>query len=161
MKNAMKTQEPYLTGRGSFAALAAALWLAGIPDPTAHTQDLDPRLIGQWSPEFEDVSGVAIQGDIAWVVTASGWNPTTRSDVIGGLRVIDVHDPATPRLIGQYDYDKRDTHGATLLAVSGDYAYVLIGARNEIPARLEVMDVSNPSDPQRVGGYHKGVGQIK
>ena len=52
---------------------------------------------------------------------------------------------ANPVLIGQWPgWPRGEAYG---VAVSGNYAYVADGAG------LEVIDVSNPANPQRVGGY--------
>jgi hypothetical protein len=63
----------------------------------------------------------------------------------GGLRVIDVSDPAQPAVIG--------THYASLrvnaVAVSGAYLYVSAGA-------LRVMDLSDPAAPAEVGTVRPG-----
>ncbi len=61
----------------------------------------------------------------------------------GGLRVVDVSNPAQPREVGFYD-----TPGwAEGVAVSGAYAYVADGDG------LRVVDVSNPAQPREVGFY--------
>jgi hypothetical protein len=62
----------------------------------------------------------------------------------GGLRVLDISNPASPFETGSWasaDY-------ARGLAVSGDYVYVACGHSG-----LRVIDVSSPSSPTEVGAY--------
>jgi hypothetical protein len=62
----------------------------------------------------------------------------------GGLRVLDISNPASPFETGSWasaDY-------ARGLAVSGDYVYVACGNSG-----LRVIDVSNPASPTEVGAY--------
>ena len=75
---------------------------------------------------------MAISGDYAYV-----------ADRHGGLRIIDVSDPADPTETGFYD-----TPGsAEAIAVSGNYAYVA----DDIASGLRVIDVSNPATPTETG----------
>jgi hypothetical protein len=60
----------------------------------------------------------------------------------GGLRIVDVSDPASPVEIGR----QRTLAGATDVYVAGSYAHVAAGG-----AGLRVIDVSNPSSPREVG----------
>jgi len=61
----------------------------------------------------------------------------------GGLRVVDVSDPANPTEVGFYD-----TPGyAYGVAVAGGYAYVADGE----DGGLRVVDVSDPTNPAEVG----------
>ena len=62
----------------------------------------------------------------------------------GGLRIVDVSNPASPQEVGYYDtVDK-----AVGVYVSGSYAYVA-----NYWDGLRIIDVSNPSSPQEVGYY--------
>jgi hypothetical protein len=65
-------------------------------------------------------------------------------DSEAGLLIIDMSDPANPKLVATYaaiGYENRTF-------VSGNYAYV-----SDYTAGLHVIDVSNPAVPQRIGGY--------
>ncbi len=55
--------------------------------------------------------------------------------------MIDISNPAEPRLVGRYD----DGHWGFGVAVSGHHAYWAVGSG------LRVLDISNPADPQPVG----------
>ncbi|MCX5672060.1 MAG: LEPR-XLL domain-containing protein, partial [Planctomycetota bacterium] len=59
------------------------------------------------------------------------------------LAVLDVSDLANPTLLG-----KVALAGASDVAISGNLAYVAAGAGG-----LEIIDVSNPAAPVRLGGY--------
>jgi hypothetical protein len=77
---------------------------------------------------------VAVSGSTAYV-----------ADGRGGLRVVDVSDPANPTEVGAYDTPGR----AGGVAVSGSTAYVADG-----DGGLRVVDVSDPANPTEVGAYY-------
>lgn len=117
-------------------ALPLALWLAGCVVPTAISQDLDPRLIGQWPSSTGSVKSLMVRDGLAYCVMRAG-----------GLAIFDVRNPVSPVQAGSYD-----TIGATVdVAVSGNLAYVV-----NWPAGLQVIDISNPANPRLVGGYDRG-----
>lgn len=74
----------------------------------------------------------------AYVADGGMWSDTCGCYVDGGLRVIDVSDPATPVEVGVWP----GVAGNVYLA--GNYAYVAAGG-------LRVIDVSNPAAPVEVG----------
>jgi hypothetical protein len=80
----------------------------------------------------------AVVDDYAYIIYHGG------SSKIGGLRIVDVSDPAAPAEVGTFVAGNlvRDA------AVSGDYAYLLVG--QGIP-RLAILDVSDPEHPAEVG----------
>ncbi|MBN1920197.1 MAG: hypothetical protein JW892_03050, partial [Anaerolineae bacterium] len=79
--------------------------------------------------------GVAVSGGYTYVADGYG----------GGLRVVDVSNPAAPVEVGYYD-----TPGSALgVAVSGGYAYVVDG----YGGGLRVVDVRNPAASVEVGYY--------
>jgi len=86
------------------------------------------------------VTGLALVGDYACVSTRQirGRAAETR----GGMELIDVSDPAVLRRVGIYDLD----FPANDVAVGANHAYLtaLDG--------LHVIDISDPSNPQRDGG---------
>lgn len=71
------------------------------------------------------------------------------ADWDGGLRVIDVSNPASPHEAGFYGMPG----GPSDVAVSGVYAYVADGVSG-----LRVIDVSNPTSPREVGFYYTAAG---
>ncbi|HXG46296.1 MAG TPA: choice-of-anchor Q domain-containing protein [Methylomirabilota bacterium] len=65
-----------------------------------------------------------------------------------GLVIVEIADPANPRLIGGYD-----TPGYALrVAIMGDRAYVADG-----DAGLQILHIQNPAVPVRVGGFGSGI----
>jgi len=91
-----------------------------------------PIVIGRTGVLPGVVSGVAVAGSYAYVAVEGG-----------GLRIINVADPARPREVGFYD-----TPGwAYGVAVSGSYAYVADGAG------LRIINVADPARPTEVGFY--------
>jgi hypothetical protein len=65
----------------------------------------------------------------------------------GGLKIVDISNPAKLTLAGTY----ATSSIVSGVAVSGNYAYVAAD-----DAGLQVIDISNPTAPQRVGGYDTG-----
>jgi hypothetical protein len=61
----------------------------------------------------------------------------------GGLKLIDVSNPAAPRIVGEYP----SRTAVDDVYVPGSLAYIASG-----DAGLEVIDVSDPTQPVRVGG---------
>ena len=106
--------------------ILAALW--GL---TAQAQDsLNVRRLGQIAMVAR---GVAVAGNYAYVASASG-----------GLRVINIANPASPTEAGFYN-----TPGQAYgVAVSGSYAYVADYDRG-----LRVINIANPASPTEVGFY--------
>jgi hypothetical protein len=101
----------------------------------------NPRSVGSYEPT-EWARQVAVSGNYAYLIF-------DRS-----LEVIDVSDPGNPQRVGGYDVSGFSISAA----VSGNYAYVTSGSwwgggTNYIGGGFEVIDVSNPANPHRVGGY--------
>jgi hypothetical protein len=105
--------------------------------------DIDPVLRGEW-PGFRrgQAQAVAVSGNYAYVAAGCA-----------GVQVIDVSYPANPQRVGGYD-----TSGyADGVAVSRNFAYVAESPTwdgyRDVGGGLQVIDVSNPANPHRVGGY--------
>lgn len=73
--------------------------------------------------------GVAIDGKYAYTI---GWKQ--------GLKIVDISDIASPKVIGEYKSDF-----ATDIKVSDGYAYIT----NDYGG-LDIVDIKNPKDPKRV-----------
>lgn len=96
-----------------------------VSDPTA------PREVGGSAPLSGFVQNVAVSGTVGYVAAGGG-----------GLRVVDVSNPARPAVIGSLQ-----TRGyAEGVAVSGTTVCLADG-----PYGLRVIDVSNPSNPAEIG----------
>jgi hypothetical protein len=108
----------------------------------------NPQRVGAYDTSGEAL-GVAVSGNYAYVADGSA-----------GLQVIDISNPANPQRLGGHDTSVR----ARDVAVSGNYAYVVGGdVTASLPAGvavsgnyawMEIIDISNPANPQRVGGYY-------
>jgi len=93
------------------------------PKPAAQRDSLNIRFVGQCStPGW--ACQVCVQGSYAYV-----------ADYDGGLRIIEVSDPAAPVEIGSCD----SVYDAMHVVVHGTYAYVASGAHG-----MHSVDVSDP-----------------
>src|SRR5262249_48388058 len=107
-------------------------------------------------------TGLALLGDYAVV----SW---TQPDMMfgysgsGGVDVLDVSDPANPRLTGTYT----TLAEVSSLTVAGTRAYLAVTSlQTSVFAGIDVVDLSNPANPQQVtrfgynlpGGYGTGIG---
>jgi hypothetical protein len=79
---------------------------------------------------------VVVQGNFAYV--ADGWS--------GGLRVIDISNPANPQETGFYIPSGNSNTRA--VAVAGDHAYIGHGGN------LLVIDITNPTSPTEEGSFN-------
>ncbi|MFQ5595075.1 MAG: LamG-like jellyroll fold domain-containing protein, partial [Anaerolineae bacterium] len=118
-----------------------------------------PREVGAYDTPGS-ANGVAVSGDPS---AGSGqayayvtWESTDDFSSGGGLRVVDVSNPASPRQVGAYDVPAGNPKD---VAVSGGYAYVAWepgdpwGFGGGGNGGLYVLDVSNPAGPHQVGTY--------
>jgi hypothetical protein len=99
------------------------------PTQAAHINLMGDVYVGGWS-----TLAVHVSGDLAFVAGGKG------------LHVVDVADPASPRLLGHLNTDER--HFFYDVAVAGTKAYVT-GADNCVTA----IDVSDPHAPVPVAVY--------
>jgi len=75
----------------------------------------------------------------AWDVAISGNYAYLADD---GLRIINVSNPASPYIVGNYDVNVQT------MAVNGGYAYLSIRGGG-----LKILNISNPANPTLVGSY--------
>jgi hypothetical protein len=92
---------------------------------------------------------VDVSGKVAYSA-ATVWKPAT--GFRGALHILDVSDPTNPALLGTYT----TTAGYIGLAVSSQYAFLAEGIYNAsssdpVPNGLQVLDVSDPGNPVRIG----------
>src|SRR3990172_2867887 len=93
-----------------------------------------PALVGQTGVLPGAVRDVALAGNYAYL-----------ADYYGGLRIIDISNPAAPSETGFYG-----TPGeAWGVAVAGSYAYIAAG-----DSGLRIIDVSNPAAPRQTGVFN-------
>jgi hypothetical protein len=130
-----------VAGNHAFVISTGALHIVDIANPG------DAQRLAQYEIEDEAMN-LTVSGSFAYVAARS-W--TNRPG--GGLYVIDIGNPAIPRLEGRYVLSN-----AVDVAVAGNYAY-LIGEANRdglsvsVPGFLDVLDISNPANPNRVARY--------
>ena len=100
-----------------------------------------PQQIGALAP-----IGTANSGDI---VLNSAGTIAYLADYSGGLRIVDVSNPASPQHLGSISI----VDPIRRVAVSGNYAYVVTDGG---APRMRVFNVSNPSVPVQVGNGFPG-----
>ena len=114
-------------GNYAYIGVGPRLVILDVSDPANSTME------GQ-SPVFPGiVYGVVVTGGYAYVANADG-----------GLRIVNVIDPAHPTEVGFYDTPGY-AHG---VVVAGTYAYVA-----DYHGGLRIVNVSDPAHPVEVGFY--------
>jgi hypothetical protein len=130
-----------VAGNHAFVVSTGALNIIHISNPAA------PRPIASYYTR-DDARNVTLSGNFAYVASKSGTNRAG-----GGLHVIDIRDPANPGLWGRYVRSN-----AVDVTVAGNYAYLTTepqrdGGAIRVPGALDVLDITIPSNPTRVGRY--------
>ncbi|MBS3026116.1 MAG: DUF4347 domain-containing protein [Dolichospermum sp. DET50] len=94
-----------------------------------------PTLVGNYNTSG-NAYGVQVVGNYAYV-----------ADYWSGLQIIDISNPTTPTLKGNYDtsYNFDPAYG---VQVVGNYAYVAYSESG-----LQIIDISNPTNPTFKGNY--------
>lgn len=104
-----------------------------------------PLLEGHYeiSNSLTSLTDVAAAGDYAYITEPRDWDGTQFFG--GGLRVLDISDPAIPAGRGFYD----SPGWPNAVDIAGNYAYLADGQ----PGGLRIVDISDPSEPSQVGAY--------
>jgi hypothetical protein len=130
-----KHTEDFTTSQYKDTLATTALW-----DTAAGELKLPPfrlELLGGYDgPDRGEV--VVIEGDYAYV---AGWEQ-------GGLRIVDVSDPASPFLAGFYNTPVR----ARSVCVSGNYAFVADDSNG-----LQIYNITDPTTPTLAGIFSASV----
>ena len=125
---------------GRLAAIAngePGLLIVDVGDPA------NPRRVGGLDG-MGDAWGISVSGNFAYVADLY-WSGT-QAQVSGALRIVDISDPASPRLTG-----KHQTRGpARSVFLVGHFAYV------GTDMGMEVFDVSDPTEPKSLGIHGRG-----
>lgn len=108
----------------------AAVLLGGLFASHAARADVTITLVGQWGGPTR---AVAVFGDLAYV----GFGPA--------LLILDIRDPAAPRLVGRTAALPGMVHG---VAIADGCAYLASGE-----AGLQIVNVATPAEPVLVGSY--------
>ncbi|GAG71715.1 unnamed protein product, partial [marine sediment metagenome] len=67
-----------------------------------------------------------------------------------GIQIINISDPASPKLTGSYNTPGRDSD----VFISGGYAYVTDEYVTSKTTGLQILNISNPSNPTLTGSYN-------
>jgi hypothetical protein len=117
-----------VAGNYAYVGVGPRLMIFNITDPT------HPTIVGQTAVLPGIVSDIAVEGSHAFIATGYP----------GGLRIINVADPAAPFEAGFYASGE-----ARQIAVAGSYAYVADNWHG-----LRVINVTNLASPVQVGIYN-------
>ena len=88
-----------------------------------------------------------------YVYVAGEWRTAEGSSF--GLQVIDISNASSPVLVGRYSapWDGSYTLQGSAVAIAGGHAYVVFQVWPYASNRLEIVDVSDAANPQRVGVF--------
>ena len=156
--DANKTQRTAGPSRTRWTAWGA-VWLVSLGTAlvgslAGTTRPVSLTVMSQWPGYVRGFpSDVAIQGPYAYVAA-------TRA----GLLVVDVTNPSDPVTVGSSGTGGGSRFAGWRLAVSGDYAYLagvpFPASDPNVTVRLQVIDVSDPAFPRKVGECPVGPGYI-
>ena len=109
-----------------------------------------PRRVGGVNITNLSSARIYVSGKYAYIGT---WNAYTNAE---DFQIYDISNPTNPSRVGGVDFGTN--YGVYSLYVSGKYAYIgtkdaILGGNNE---DFQIYDISNPSNPQRVGGVDLG-----
>ncbi len=168
---------------GSYAYVADyfdGLEIIDIQDP------YNPQKIGAYVPSYGEAIEIFVKNDLAYLVDGSAGirvinvsNPAFLEEIgqyennshsrgvfvqdslafiadnINGLDIVNISDPYNLYKVGQYS--KWDSSGlvthARCVIVDGSTAFVTAGGYG---GGLEIVNVSNPTKPTRIGGFYDG-----
>jgi hypothetical protein len=136
--------EAVVQGDWAYAANGTEITTVDVSDPSA------PVLGGTALGHGSDNIDVKVEGDMAGLANDGDPGDDTNP---AGVTFFDVSDPAAPVEISFYDDVDSGIHNHF---IDGDYAYICINESGEAfasEARMEVVDVSDPSSPHKVGEW--------
>ncbi|MDP8229384.1 MAG: T9SS type A sorting domain-containing protein [Candidatus Electryoneaceae bacterium] len=138
----------HVTVSGDYAYLVArygGLRIIDISDPENMEE------VG-YLDSFDYAMRLSVSGDYAYVVYYPAFNHNINEWFGGGLRIIDISDPAQPIEVGYYNSSLHGSAETWDVTVSGDYAYLA-----DRGIGLCVLSVTDPENPRLVG-YHRTSG---
>ncbi|WP_376789215.1 LVIVD repeat-containing protein [Thermoflexus sp.] len=126
-----------VTVAGGLAYVTArdGVWILDVSDPSR------PRIAGR-APGGATRSAIA--GNYLYVTYATVTYQDGLLFGFGGLRILDVSNPAAPRELGRY---QEEMLLAGNVALAGSYAYV----EDTFTHQTVVFDVSSPTSPRKIG----------
>ena len=111
-----------------------------------------PKPTGHYDTDGE-IRSIAIMGNYALVAEMPAWDAAKGGNVGGGLLVLDVSDPASPRRVAGV----AGIGSSKGVAVNGNVAYLAESPRwsnnTSVGGGLRVIDFSDPLNPKPIGGY--------
>ncbi len=142
----MNAADVAITGRYAYVAgRDGGLRVVDVLTPTA------PSEVGFCTTDIGYATGVDVAGDYAYVSDAAIGDAYSTAM----LRVVDIAAPASPTVVGSEEVLLGANADAYGVQVVGDHAYVAgfapIGAGRY--GGLEVIDISDPTQPDRVTNY--------
>jgi hypothetical protein len=167
--------DPTAPAEVGFYATAASAWSVAVVESAAYVAAGDGLYILDISNPIAPASigfhgtpdaalDVTLMDNTAYVAEVF----TERDDATerGGLRIVDVADPANPREIGYYPLYPRESGynriyepmGARAVAVAGSYAYVIFGSGKK--GGLRVLDISDPGNPTEISDYQDYIAMV-
>jgi hypothetical protein len=134
---------------GNYVLVGCRFWCLEVIDVS---DPANPMQVG----EYHNLTGgwtfcLAVADHYAYVADGYIHNSGARGD---GLVIFDITNPTDLRRVSAY----HTSGSANGVAVSGNYAYVTDGyvdsfLGDDYSVGLVILDISNPANPQRVGGY--------
>lgn len=115
------------------------LWFVFMTGHTFAQSNYNQNVYYDGSTLWTEVRAIHIIGDYAYCL------------YFDGLIILNVSDPVTPVFVSK-TYCEGDGNG---LFISGNYAYVASGVGG-----LHIIDISNPQNPTRIGGYNMPEDQL-
>ena len=103
---------------------------------------LSPLLVGTYSGT-RPPSGIDISGKYAYIAAEKD-----------GLEIIDISNPSSPSYVGSFNEYPGASYSSYDVQVSGNYAYLASIEGEDGGGYLNVIDISDPSNPKRVGYYY-------
>lgn len=139
---------------GSYAYVAdqiGGLEVIDVSNPT-RPERVGAQKVRWWA------TAVAVSGSYVYLNDARWWPDVSSDHRYGGeVWIIDISDPPNPKRVGGYD----PNGSPNAIALSGAHVFVGV-ARHEVPdggssgrdrGELQIVDVSDPANPQMVGGH--------
>ncbi len=127
-----------------------ALDIVDVSEPSS------PGKLGWWDAGLSLYGEVIARGGYAYVSLGEDYRESEPS-APGGLRIVDVSDPASPSLVGGYPILGCGEYTGQGLALDGNYAYVVssidawVWRRGQVAPGTQIglwqFDISDPTDP--------------